>query len=50
MGLPVTTPVAVEPVFIEYVSIIQAMVCSLVFTSGTGMSLLGPMMKPISLV
>jgi hypothetical protein len=32
------------------VSIIQAMVCSLVFTSGAGMSLFGPMMMPISLV
>jgi len=49
-GLPVTTPVAVEPVFIEYVSIIQAMIWPLVFTSGAGMSLEGPMMMPISLV
>jgi hypothetical protein len=50
MGLPVTTPVAVAPVFIEYVSIIHAMICGLVFTSGAGMSCCGPMMMPISLV
>ncbi len=49
-GLPVTTAVAVAPSCMEYVSIIQAMTCSLVFTSGAGMSLLGPMMMPISLV
>ena len=36
IGLPVTTPVAVEPSFMEYVSIIQAMVWALVFTSGAG--------------
>ena len=48
IGLPVTTPVAVEPSFMEYVSIIQAMVWALVFTSGAGMSLDGPMMTPIS--
>ena len=50
IGLPVTTPVAVAPVFIEYVSIIHAMICALVLTSGAGMSLCGPMMRPISLV
>ena len=49
-GLPVTTPVAVVPVFIEYVSIIQAMIWPLVLTSGAGMSRCGPMMMPISLV
>ena len=38
IGLPVTTPVAVWPWFIEYVSIIHAMICSFVFTSGAGMS------------
>jgi hypothetical protein len=38
------------PVFIEYVSIIQAMIWPLVFTSGAGMSRCGPMMMPISLV
>jgi len=32
------------------VSIIQAMIWPSVFTSGAGMSLLGPMMMPISLV
>ena len=50
MGLPVTTPVAVLPVFMLYVSIIHAMICGLVFTSGAGMSRCGPMMMPISLV
>ena len=50
IGLPVTTPVAVPPTFIEYVSIIHAMICSLVLTSGAGISLFGPMMMPISLV
>jgi len=50
IGLPVTTPVAVLPVFIEYVSIIQAMIWPLVPTSGAGMSRCGPMIKPISLV
>ncbi len=50
IGLPVTTPVAVLPEFIEYVSIIQAMTWALVFTSGAGISLLGPMMMLISLV
>jgi hypothetical protein len=49
-GLPVTTPVPVVPVFIEYVSIIQAMTGTLVFTSGAGMLRCGPMMMPISLV
>ena len=49
-GLPVTTPVAVRPTFMEYVSIIQAMVCGLVFTSGAGMSFSGPMIRPISVV
>ena len=50
IGLPVTTPVAVAPTFMEYVSIIHAMICALVFTSGAGMSRCGPMMMPISLV
>jgi len=50
IGLPVTTPVDVWPWFIEYVSIIHAMICSFVFTSGAGMSVFGPMMMPISLV
>jgi hypothetical protein len=46
MGLPV----AVLPVFMLDVSIIRAMICGLVFTSGAGMSCCGPMMMPISLV
>ncbi|CKV75503.1 Uncharacterised protein [Mycobacterium tuberculosis] len=31
-------------------SIIHAMICALVLTSGAGMSVCGPMMMPISLV
>jgi hypothetical protein len=50
IGLPVTTPVAVAPTFIEYVSIIQAITCALVLTSGAGMSCCGPITMPISLV
>ncbi len=48
IGLPVTTPVAVPPRFIEKVSIMIAIVIALVPTSGAGMSLSGPMMMPIS--
>jgi len=44
----VTTAGTVYPTCIEYVSMIQAMVCALVFTSGAGMSRSGPMMMLIS--
>ena len=44
-----TTPRAVVPRVIEYVSMIQAMVWALVYTSGAGMSCSGPMMMLISL-
>ena len=48
-GLPVTTPVAVRPWFIEKVSMIQAMTCSFVLMSGAGISLSGPIRMLISL-
>ena len=50
IGLPVTTPVDVRPWLTENVSIIHAMIRSSVLTSGAGMSLSGPITKPISLV
>jgi hypothetical protein len=50
MGLPVTTPGTAYPTVMEYVSIIHAITCGLVFTSGAGMSFAGPMMMEISLV
>jgi hypothetical protein len=49
-GLPVTTPGTLLPWVIEYVSIIQAMVCSSVPRSGAGMSRSGPIRRMISLV
>ena len=49
-GLPVTTAVTVWRLCMEYVSMIQAMVCSFVFTSGAGTSLSGPMKSKISAV
>ena len=42
-GLPVTISGTAWPTCIEYVSIIQAIVCSLVAMSGAGMSCCGPM-------
>ena len=48
IGLPVTTAGDVYPTCIEYVSMIQAIVWELVFTSGAGMSFSGPMMMLIS--
>ena len=48
-GLPVTTPSATRPLFIEYVSKIHAMVSPFVFTSGAGMSTSGPISFTISL-
>jgi hypothetical protein len=47
-GFPVTTAGAVYPWCIEYVSMIQAIVCEFVFTSGAGMSRSGPMSSMIS--
>ncbi len=47
-GLPVTTPSAECPTFMEYVSMIQAMIWSSVPTSGAGMSRSGPMNGRIS--
>ncbi len=41
-GLPVTISGTAWPTCIEYVSIIQAIVCSLVAMSGAGMSRCGP--------
>ncbi len=48
IGLPITEPGMVWPRCIEKVSIIQAMVCDPVFTSGAGMSFSGPSRMPIS--
>src|ERR1039458_9196820 len=42
MGFPVTHAVTVCRMCMEYVSIIQAMICSLVLTSGAGTSFSGP--------
>ena len=47
-GLPVTTAVSVWPTCMLYVSMIHAIVCSLVFTSGAGTSFSGPMASMIS--
>src|SRR5438093_5799006 len=47
-GLPVTTPGWANPLFIEIVSMIQAIVWLSVYTSGAGMSFSGPMMIEIS--
>ena len=41
-GFPVTTAVTVWRICMEYVSMIQAMVCSLVLMSGAGTSFSGP--------
>ena len=49
-GLPVTTPSTEWPLFIEYVSNIQAIVEPSVPTSGAGMSFSGPISLMISLV
>ena len=49
-GLPITAAATVWPRCIERVSIIQAIVCEPVFTSGDGMSLSGPRRMPISVV
>ena len=49
-GLPVTTPGTLLPCVIEYVSIIQAIVCSSVPRSGAGISRSGPIMRMISTV
>ena len=49
-GLPVTTPSTEWPLFIEYVSKIQAIVEPSVPTSGAGMSFSGPISLMISLV
>ena len=43
IGFPVTTSGTAYPTCIEYVSIIQAIVCSFVAMSGAGMSSCGPM-------
>ena len=47
-GLPVTTPSTEWPLFIEYVSKIQAIIAALVPTSGAGMSFSGPISLMIS--
>src|SRR5207245_9894411 len=47
-GLPVTTPGCANPLFIEIVSMIQAIVWLSVYTSGAGMSFSGPMIIEIS--
>ena len=47
-GLPITDAAIVWPRCIDSVSMIQAIVCDPVFTSGAGMSLSGPMRGPIS--
>src|SRR2546427_12862295 len=47
-GLPVTTPGCANPLFIEIVSMIHAIVWLSVYTSGAGMSFSGPMMIEIS--
>src|SRR3954469_8671745 len=49
-GLPVTTPSTECPLFIEYVSKIQAITDGSVPTSGAGMSFSGPISLMISLV
>ena len=49
-GLPVTTPSTEWPLFIEYVSKIQAISRGEVPTSGAGMSFSGPISLMISLV
>ena len=49
-GLPVTTPSTEWPLFIEYVSNIQAITRPSVPTSGAGMSTSGPIWLMISLV
>jgi hypothetical protein len=49
-GLPMTDAATVWPRCIDRVSIIHAMVCEPVFTSGAGMSLPGPSRIPISVV
>ena len=49
-GFPVTTPSTECPLFIEYVSKIQAITRASVPTSGAGMSRSGPMSLMISLV
>ena len=46
-GFPVTTPGTVCPMFMLYVSMIHAIVCSFVFTSGAGISCAGPMIGRI---
>jgi hypothetical protein len=50
IGLPVTTSGTAYPICIEYVSIIQAIVCSFVAMSGAGMSFSGPMTGRSSIV
>ena len=47
-GFPVTISGTAYPICIEYVSIIQAIVCSLVAMSGAGMSDCGPMKRSSS--
>jgi hypothetical protein len=49
-GLPVTTPSTECPLFIEYVSKIQAITAGVVPTSGAGMSFSGPISLMISVV
>src|SRR6202041_2123696 len=48
IGLPVTTPSDEYPLVMEYVSMIQAIVCESVYTSGAGISCSGPMIGRIS--
>src|SRR5580692_2040247 len=48
IGFPVTTPKDECPLVMEYVSIIQAIVCESVYTSGAGISCSGPMIGRIS--
>ncbi len=43
MGLPVTTPNWFFPLMMEYSSIIHAIIWPVVYTSGAGMSMSGPM-------
>ena len=50
IGFPVTTSGTAYPFCIEYVSIIQAIVCSSVAMSGAGMSSCGPITDIISAV
>jgi hypothetical protein len=49
-GFPVTTPSTEWPLFMEYVSKIQAMTVPSVPTSGAGMSFSGPISLMISVV